>query len=211
MPPALASTDLLVGQWRNAVNMKAMLDAFIEEMGEEVFAALNELYKNRVIVTAEGIWLDFIGERLGIDRPWASQGGIDLRWGFEGIGVGFDQRPFKGAAENDETFPLPDIVYRKILYARAISIITRGTKKDFEDAAEFFDPNVVVIDNFDMTITVVTDQSFFWQFELADKLKALPRVGGVRIILDDFKFFGFEGQGVGPGGESFDQGRFAGA
>ena len=205
-PVTRASSDLLIGQWKNDPIMRAFVDSFTAQAREEIQKAIEDLERMRNVETAEGIWLDYIGERVGLKRPYASGAGTDSRFGFDDAGIGFDQAPFQGDEEFDTTFPLPDVLYRRFIKARTVSLFTRGTVGDFSAACKFITPSVVVIDNMDMSVHVIVHSSFFWQFRLADKIHALPRPAGVRMVLDDLEYFGFD-----DSGKPFDVGRFYGS
>ena len=205
MPVERASTNLLIGQWANAANMRALIDAFLDDFQAEVRDPIDDLALMRRIDSAEGIWLDYLGQRLGIARPHISIADPGDRFGFDEAGVGFDQEPFSSHLGDEVTSPLPDIVYQKLLRARSVALFTRGEFADLRTACRYIHDNASVIDNLDMTVTVVTDLDFLWQFHIADETKALPRVAGVRIIYRDRGRFGFDMAGV-----PFDVGPFAG-
>ena len=86
------------------------------------------------IDTAEGVWLDYLGTRLGLKRPATTDPALDDRFGFDMAGLGFDQAPFRGDAANDAVYPLPDAVYRKLLRARAILLLGDGTIQTFSQS-----------------------------------------------------------------------------
>ena len=54
---------------------------------------------------AEGVWLDYIGVRLGIRRPATNDPAQDERFGFDDAGEPFDQALFRGFAENGRGLP----------------------------------------------------------------------------------------------------------
>lgn len=196
-----ASHDLLIGQWRNAVHLQAFLDLFIRVANEELIDPAARLAVMRRIETAEGVWLDYLGKRMGVERPWAQQAAIDPRFGFDDAGFGFDLYPFEGGAENAQTFPLGDVPYRRFLKARGVTLVARGTFPEFMRACKHIDPASIIRDNYDMSVTVST--AVAWQFQLADKAGCLPRTAGVRIDYLDTRKFGFDAAGV-----PFDQGPF---
>ena len=195
------STSLLIGQWRNADNLKKLVDIGLAAHDRYIGDSLEFLEKQHRIETAEGVYLDYIGERLGVRREYTTEGGDDPRFGYDDAGFGFDQAPFRGDAVNDATFPLPDIVFRRLLRARAILLLGDGTFDAFERACLAIDPNCVVTDGYDMTLRVVTNVR--WQFEVAERMGALPRNGGVLVEYTDFQRFGFDDAGV-----PFDAGPF---
>ena len=196
-------THLLLGQWRNAENLKTLIDIGIEAFRERIEKPHQRLRAMGRIDDAEGVWLDYLGRRYGIERPYTNQAGIgeDERFGFDDAGVGWDQAPFRGDAAHDAVFPLPDPIYRKFVRSRAILVVGDNTFATFERSALAIDPRCRVADNHDMSLLVVTHLR--WQFELADRIGALARNGGVKMIIRDRGRFGFDAAGVG-----FDQGPF---
>ena len=79
-----ASTELLAGQWKRSDRMLAAVDAPLAAIREEVLPAFDELVLQRNIDTAEGAWLDYLGTRVGIDRPSIPTTATGDRFGFEG-------------------------------------------------------------------------------------------------------------------------------
>ena len=199
----LASTDLLIGQWRNSPRLQAVINIGIESFRDRVEAPRQRLQAMGRIDEAEGVWLDNLGRRYGLMRPWTSEGNIgdDPRFGFDSAGVGFDQAPFRGEAENDAVFPLPDVLYREFIKARIVLDLSDGSIVDFGKAVNLIDPNAGFRDNHNMTVTVFTHLR--WVFELAQAAEAIPLTAGVRMIIQDRGRFGFDDAGVG-----FDQGPF---
>ena len=173
----------------------------VSAMQTHLHVAMANLERMRRIDTAEGVWLDYLGARIGVARPYATATADDPRFGFEGSGKSFDAAPFLGAAVSAARFPLPDIVYRKLLTARGVLDTSPGDFDSLERAIHAIDPAAQVRDNLDMTIDVLTDIK--WQIDLADKLGALPRSAGVTLIYRDRQRFGF-----GDSGLPFDQGVF---
>lgn len=202
--PTSASTDLLIAQWRNADNLKALIDLFLSESADSIEAALTALRRMGQIDEAEGVWLDRLGARLGIARPYTSVGADDPRLGFQGAtdAVGFDQAPFAGDQANDAVYPLPDVVFRRLIKARAVTVLGDGTFQALVIAARLIDTTASLIDNLDMSIEIVTSER--WQFQIADRIGALPRSAGVMIMYRDRQRFGFDDAGL-----PFDQGYFA--
>ena len=178
----MASSALVVGQWALAPRLRGVIDSFTDRIGGEIMTAIDRLAAMRSLETAEGVWLDFLGTRLGLDRPSVADPSMDARWGFDGPpqSRGFDQAPYRGDAANDARYPLPDEVYRLMLGARAVLVIGDGTCQAFVKAIRILDPDATVVDNRDMTVTVTTARRP--RLELADEIGALPRAAGVRVI-----------------------------
>ena len=200
-----ASVDLLAGQWSRSERMRAAVDAPLAAIREDVMPAFDALDRQRDIDTAEGQWLDYLGSRVGLDRP-SIEGTAGDRFGFEGgpDAVGFDQAPFHGRRNLDPLVPLPDAIYRRFIRARGVLIFGKGTFQEFFTACRHIDPGCAVTDGRDMTVTVRTTMRS--TFELADSVGALPRSAGVMIRYSQPGRWGFEGSG-----EPWDSAPFEGA
>lgn len=196
-----ATSELVIGQWQLSPRLRAIIDTELAILNDDVVTALERLKLMQRIETAEGVWLDYLGVRLGIRRPVTSDPAQDDRFGFDMAGEGFDQAPFRGVSENDAVYPLPDVIFRKLLRARAILVLGDGTCQTFSRAVRAIDDGASVQDRRDMTVRVVTSMRRF--LELADECGALPRSAGVMIEYADRGRFGFDQAGVG-----FDRGPF---
>ena len=197
-----ASSDLVIDQWAGSPKLRAVIDAVVETLRESAVPALEKIKRMLDIDVAEGIWLDYIGARLGMVRPSASDLAIDRRFGFDDAGTGFDDLPFKGNAENDAVYPLPDALYRKLVKSRAVLVLGDGTCQTFSRAVRMIDPGAAVQDRRNMTIRVVTSMRSL--IMLADRCGALPRTAGVEIMYAYRGRFGYD-----SAGEPFDQGAFS--
>ena len=96
---------------------------------------------------------------------------------------------------------MSDGLFRKILKARAITLISRGELNGFTRAVRELDEQAFCTDNRNMTVTIESDEESFIQ--LADSLGAIPRPLGVSITYLPGRKFGFEGYG-----EGFDRVKF---
>ena len=197
-----ASSDLVIGQWAGSPKLRAVIDAVVETLRESAVPALERIKRMLDIDTAEGVWLDYIGVRLGMVRPSTTDPAIDRRFGFDDAGLGFDNVPFRGVSENDAVYPLPDVLYRKLLKARAVLLLGDGTVQTFARGVRMIDPSASVQDQRNMTVRVVTSMRSL--IVLADQFGALPRTGGVDIVYVDRGRFGYDLAGV-----PFDQGPFS--
>ena len=216
MPEVLdAGTEQLIGQWVQSPKVRAHIQIFTDILKDDFLPAIERLRAMRVIETAEGVWLDYIGVRLGLPRPATTDPAQDDRFGFsddpdstDTSGLGFDNVPFRGGVANDAVYPLPDALYRRFLKSRAILDIGDGTFQTFSKAVRAIDPGATVQDKRDMTVRIVTDAQTF--LELADMAGALPRTAGVRIIFADRGSFGLsdDPDSTEQSGVGFDQGGF---
>ena len=200
MAAITASTNLLIAQWANSPHLSALLQVWIDVLREEVGEPLERLQEMLNLDTARGVWLDYLGERLGLPRPWDTRATND-RFGFDVAGLGFDQGRFSNEPELEARAPIADTLYRNLIRARAVLLLGAGDAPTFERAIAFIDPEAVVSDLHDMTFRVVTGRRRI--IELAERAQALPRPAGVQMILADRERFGFDLAGV-----SFDQGGF---
>ena len=201
-----ATTDLLVGQWLDSPKLAATIEAPIGAINDEVLPAFEEVDLMRDIDHSEGVWLDYLGVRVGIRRPATADPSADSRFGYDTVAqaTGFDQSPFRGDAANDAVYPLPDAIYRRFIKSRATLVIGDGSFQTFLKALSFIDPAATAEDRRDMTIRIVADNQDI--LELADEVGALPRSAGVMLSFVERGKFGFEG----GTGVSFDQGPFVG-
>ena len=203
MEHLVSTSDLVIGQWTDSPLLRETIDSPIRVLNSDVIGALNDLEAQRNLDTAEGIWLDFIGARLGVRRPSISDPSQDLRFGFDGVtqSTGFDLFPFIGDEENDAFYPMPDDLYRNILRARGIALFSDGSFQTFVRAVRTVDSTAAVRDDRDMSVRIATDNQEI--LEIADMVGALPRNAGVEINYVERGKFGYDEAGV-----PFDQGPF---
>ena len=203
MPGTLATTiELLIAQWQGSPKIQALIEVLGDIATDDLLPALQTLRLMRQIESAAGVHLDYLGRRLGVQRPSTVDRAQDPRFGFESAGQGFDQVPFAGDRVNDAVFPLPDAVYRLFLRARAITLLSDGTTTALTLSILAIDPSASVTDRRNMTVRVVTSRQSL--LEAADEAGCLARNAGIGIIYADRGRFGFEESGV-----PFDQGPFA--
>ena len=194
-----ASTDLLIGQWQSSPRLLSAISAPVGVVAQDAMPAFDALLQQWQIASAQGIWLDFLGLRLGIRRPDVHLPAVDNRFGFDSAGNPFDTQPFLGVSESDALYAMPDAQYRRIVLARGLTVTGPATFGRFRRAALILDPSATVTDNRNMTVTVRTTMQTL--FEAADRLGALPRPATVELIYSDPSRFGFD-----TAGSPFDQG-----
>ena len=86
-----ANAGLLIQQWQQAPRMRALVDALQGVLDDHLVKPMGDMEERLRIDTAEGVWLDFIGERLMLPRP-ATMSTAYAFFGFHGSdGVGFGQ------------------------------------------------------------------------------------------------------------------------
>ena len=172
--------DLMLDQWRETTRLRGIVTDIIQPIQDDALAAAARLELMQDVDEAVGVWLDRIGKKVGIIRPEITDPALDPRFGFDQAGRGFDQVPFRGAMANDAVFPMPDSVFRRLVKARAITVLGDGTAQTFRQAVLQVDPGATVVDNRNMTLTVTTTQQAI--LEVADSIGAMPRTAGVDVI-----------------------------
>lgn len=174
-----ASTELLIGQWQDAVNLRAITQIFLDVMQEQIVDPVNTLQRMREIDTGEGVWLDYIGRRLGIIRPWiALSRDNDPRFGFDSSGVGFEQGRFSNAqAQLEPRTPIGDVLFRRFLRARVRTIRYQGDYLGYTLALREIDPEAQVTDNHDMTVVITTTRQA--DVEIGERIEAIALPAGV--------------------------------
>jgi len=171
--------------------VRGFVQIFLDALHDAVEEPFGKLRDMQVVDTAEGVWLDYIGERLGMPRPFVTE--VGDRFGFSSYQQAYDQAPYAGSQQNADTAPMADHSYRRILQARAYALTSRGSFRDLENACRAIDPDCVVFDNLDMTIRVTTRLQGL--MEIAHRVGALPLAAGVAIDFDSQGLFGFDDSG----------------
>ena len=176
-------TDLpamLLGQWQSAPRLMAIAE-FLREIRDGILDGHEQIGMQLSLDDAVGVWLDWLGLRIGLRRPAVSDPVRDERWGFDDAGRGFDLVPFQGAAENDAVYPLPDVLFQQLIRARSVVVFGQGTLSEFRLAISHIDPTATVVDHRTMAVTVTTRETAL--VELADRVRALPRTAGVAMTV----------------------------
>ena len=175
-----ANASLLIQQWRDSPRLRALAEAVLEVVEEELVSPLAALERQMDFDTAEGVWLDHIGARLGLRRPATLATEFDF-FGFEGSGgVGFHQGIF--ATVNpalSPRVPVGDEYYRRLLRMRAEVLLGDGTVDALDRAIGNVFPGAAHQDHGDMTVTlagVPTDDALR---EVIENAGLQPGVAGV--------------------------------
>ena len=179
-------TELLIGQYRFSANLIATLEIWARALNDLVKTPSDELERMGRIESAQGVWLDYLARRLGVERPLTSVGASDPRWGFDDAGFGWDQVPFRGAADSAVVYPLPDSVFRGFLQARIVTLLSTGLIPELLRACQYIDPSInrnEVEDNRDMSVTITSGLA--WAMRLARDGGFLPRVAGVTVTIEE--------------------------
>lgn len=182
----------ILPQWRLSPWLVAMVETILELRHEQMVQARDATRRNLNLDHATGIWLDFLGFRLGVIRPLTDIGTTpdwfsfrDPRGYAPGRGMGFNRAPFIPAAGSDVVGPLPDELFRNMLYARRTTIFSQGRLEDFLTAARYIDPDISVVDpsvtadGTPMVINVTTELRQL--IEIACEYHCLSCNAGVKI------------------------------
>ena len=186
----VANLDLLIQQWRDQPNLRAVVNIWLQVYIENIERAHIRLEQMRNIDQAEGVWLDFIGERLGIFRPSVDSTITSLPFGFaradgtDASGLGWDQSPFGEASVSlDNREKLGDAAFRRLVKARGWYVWSLGNLDTFIQAVREIDSVSDITDNRDMTITVETGNKPLMDTALL--LECLPNPAAVSVNVDD--------------------------
>lgn len=204
-PDALNNSDLLEGKPRGSIVLKNLIDSINSIIQTNLIDPACDIEKQSSILTATGIWLDYIGDRLKYPRPLVAPDEF-LWFGFDGNGFGFDQANFTPGGTN--TVGIDDELYRTLLIVRGGQLITDCSLPSLDKTLQGAFQSGHYIDNGNMSMDVIIDDT-----ESDILIKALVDSGlvtkpaGVRIanilIEHSAGTFGFDGNGVG-----FDQALF---
>ena len=182
--PIVAPTLLkrrIVDQWTRSPQVVSLIHASLEMSEDQVVAIEDGFHDAQNLNLAEGVWLDAIGLRLGVPRPWLLTTATDL-FSVRGPGRGYDQAPIQSADHPIENaFPIPDLLYRRLLRARRVAIFTRGTLAEFTRSVQYIDGDATVAESGGLHVTVTSDASE--EITLADDHGCLARVAGVRMTI----------------------------
>ena len=70
MTTSAANLSLLLPQWQSSPKLKAVIEIWLRVVREEFEQAIADLRRMANLETAEGIFLDYIGRRVGLSRPF---------------------------------------------------------------------------------------------------------------------------------------------
>ena len=64
-----ATLALLIDQWSDKPKLKSVIQIWLDIHKNQITDAMEDLQNMAKVDTAAGVWLDYIGVRLGINRP----------------------------------------------------------------------------------------------------------------------------------------------
>jgi len=204
-PDITNNSDLLEGKPRGSAILKDLIDRINIIIHDDLINASCDIEDQSSILTASGIWLDYIGERLRYPRPAIVVPGQEF-FGFDGNGFGFDQAIFV-LSTGPETEGIDDEAYRALLIIRGAQLLTDCSIPSMNATLRGAFETGYYIDHGDMSLTVYIDDT-----QSDAVIKAIVESGlitkpaGVRItvvLITHEETFGFDGVGLG-----FDQGYF---
>ena len=121
MTDITGNSDLIEGKPRGSLTLKNLIDSINNIIQDDLMTPADDLEKQSSILTATGIWLDYIGSKLSYPRPLVAPD--DVIWfGFDGNGLGFDQSPFNPGESGKVGIDAE--AYRALLIVRAGQLIT---------------------------------------------------------------------------------------
>ena len=109
---------LLIAQYREAPKFTRVVEGLLQLLQVETVDLLDQLAASINPDTAEGVTLDWLGERLGVNRPRIEDPNA---FGFDSAGTGFDRGRFVSLRiVFGALLPLSDEWYRRLLKTRAL-------------------------------------------------------------------------------------------
>lgn len=199
-------TKLLILQYCDKTKAVGEI-AGITALGEKIFDIVKSFETEFDIDTAYGHRLDLIGKLVGIDRI-VSEGIAKTYFGWAGItnAATFGEAPMYQESV-DSAFAdtqLTDIQMRFFIKAKVAknvcaAFLTCDDNVSLQDAIDvMFDSNAIVVDNQDMTLTLLVNETYTnEQMLLLQAQDLLPKPQGVRYKLiiqyNSTGTFGFEG------------------
>ena len=145
---------LLLIQWRDTTKLPLLTRELMGVARRRLVEPLQRLEDMRNIELAEGVWLDYIGERLGFRRPYVATRNVEY-FGFNGNGVGFNQGPFRSTlVDTFNLSPVVDGVYRDCLKVWAGTLLHDGTIPVMAAAVRRVFPAAYYVDGLNGTLTL---------------------------------------------------------
>ena len=177
--------NLLISEWQGHERINDLLRGHYELIDRELVAPLVRLEDMRHIDVAEGVWLDYIGRRLGFERPDVNADVV--RFGFDNSdGAGFDQAPFQSSQVLRPLEPATDAMYRLCLKVWAGTILSDGTISDMTTAVRRAFPRAYYMDANTWSLTLVTGSATPAEISARAALTqrdAWPRPAGIMLTV----------------------------
>ena len=179
------NAELLIQQWRRVPRMQALMEALLGVVDDHLVKPLAEMERMTRIETAEGVWLDYIGERLEMPRPATDLGNFSF-FGFHGSGgVGFDQGPFATVIESlSPRVPVGDGYYRVVLRMRSAALLADASVPGLEGVVRQDFPEASYQDGGDMMATLHVTDTRTQLLAVLSAIDAWPKPGGVALTVE---------------------------
>ena len=140
--------DLMVSQWDDATRLRALIANKLDLKNDFLVRPLAYLELQRSINSAEGVFLDHIGDLLGLPRPRIATTTFE-QFGFATDTTAFEQGPF--ASSNPfliETVAVSDQYYRPMVRARGLTVRSGTTLPEIQAVVELlFDEGTAVVED----------------------------------------------------------------
>lgn len=175
-------SDNLVQQYRRGdiADLVDLIGVIIRDNLNSPTAAVGE----NLSLTTESVWLDYLGERLGLARPLVDTGTF---FGFDDAGVGFDQSPFASpAARHASRIGVSDDKYRLLLQARGVFLLGGADGETVTQILDILFGNGRIEDDgtLDVTLHIPMDTDSLLQTVVTDNLNdIIPRPTGVAYTM----------------------------
>lgn len=205
-PDVSNNSVLLEGKPRGSVALKVLIDSINSIIQTNLIDPACDIEKQSSILTATGIWLDYIGYRLTYPRPLIAPDAF-IWFGFDGNGLGFDQANFTPGGTNK--VGIDDESYRSLLILRGGQLITDCSIPSLNSTLIAALGSGSYIDHGDMSMDIIISGDEQTDITIIAVVESglLSKPAGVRLnnifISHGTQTFGFDGNGVG-----FDQGLF---
>ena len=160
---AAEKVQLLIGQWRAGAGtgLSDFMRELLSIVDAELVQPLVQIEAGASLDTAEGIFLDYIGERLGFSRPTQDDTNIE-RFGYrDSGGKGFDQAPFYTIdPQAVGRVPVGDEEYRSALRARAQALLGAANRTSLTAAGnELFDTSFSIERDSPASLSITAEDS----------------------------------------------------
>ena len=184
----------------NVQDLVTNINKIIQQYLVDPICQYSELYS---IDTATGIWLDYVGYRLGVFQRPSYEQVTTLTFGFNGTqgdnGATFGQAPFINALKGN--IPFDDDQFRAFLKCISQQQISNSTRESFKDTLEpFFGDNIVIQDSpsgevMTIDLIIITDRTDEEQNAVFDAgiFNAQPTGVLLNIVYNGIEAFGFNG------------------
>lgn len=181
--------NLLIIQYRNKAKARATIDLFVRPAFENLFG-INEAFD---IDTAIGNQLDILGRWVGVSRMVV---GVDLAKiyyelsdydALSDVGMStYDNSVsaiFKTYRSTEESiYTLTDDQFRTLIKLKILTNHTNSTSQSIDTLIfDFFSTDVIIYDNYDMTVDYVITKNRSVIFEVARNDGYIPKPMGVGI------------------------------